>query len=143
MSTTHEIEPGQRIDLSCEVVGLDRADRRARLVEQKKGRPPQRIDGFTVGAPMLTGNAPHAGEVIAAADEPTTPSRPAASTSGGGTGIRTLGGSRLNGFQDRPVRPLRHPSTAEVTRLFPHERRPRLAAIAHTALRGATESKPV
>lgn len=69
MSTTHEIEPGQRIDLSCEVVGLHRSDRRARLVEQIAGRPPRRIDGFTVGAPMLTGDAPHGGEVHPDGDE--------------------------------------------------------------------------
>ena len=31
----------------------------------------------------------------------------------GGSGIRTHGDSRLNGFQDRPVRPLRHPSCQE------------------------------
>ena len=29
---------------------------------------------------------------------------------GGGSGIRTHGALRLNGFRDRPVRPLRHPS---------------------------------
>jgi mannose-6-phosphate isomerase-like protein (cupin superfamily) len=69
MSTTREIEPGQKIDLSCEVVGIDRSDRRARLVEQQNGRPPQRIDGFTVGAPMLTGDAPHAGEMHPDGDE--------------------------------------------------------------------------
>ncbi len=69
MSTTHDIEPGRRIDLSREVVGLDRADRRARLVEQQRGRPPQRIDGFTVGAPMLTEDAPHAGEIHPDGDE--------------------------------------------------------------------------
>ncbi len=69
MSTTHEIEPGQRIDLSREVVGLDRSDRRARVVEQIDGRPPQRIDGVTVGAPMLTGDAPHRGEVHPDGDE--------------------------------------------------------------------------
>jgi mannose-6-phosphate isomerase-like protein (cupin superfamily) len=74
MSTTHEIEPGEiepgaRIDLACQVVGLDRADRRARVVEQEKGRPPQRIDGFTIGAPILTGDAPHAGEVHPDGDE--------------------------------------------------------------------------
>jgi mannose-6-phosphate isomerase-like protein (cupin superfamily) len=69
MSTTHEIEPGLKIDLSCEVVGIDRSDRRARLVEQQNGRPPERIDGFTVGAPMLTGDAPHAGEMHPDGDE--------------------------------------------------------------------------
>ena len=68
MSTTHEIEPGRRIDLSSEVVGVDRADRRAGIVEQN-GRGPQRIDGVTIGAPMLTGDAPHAGEVHPDGDE--------------------------------------------------------------------------
>jgi hypothetical protein len=58
MTTTHEIQPGRRIDLAREVVGLGGADRRARLVEQT-GRGPQRIDGFTIGAPELTGDAPH------------------------------------------------------------------------------------
>ena len=56
MTTTHEIEPGRLIDLSGEVVGFDRGDRRARLVEQDPGRPPRRIDGLSVGAPMLTGD---------------------------------------------------------------------------------------
>ena len=69
MSTTHEIEPGRRIDLSCEVVGIDRTDRRARIVQQEPRRPPHRIDGFTVGAPMLTADAPHAGEVHPDGDE--------------------------------------------------------------------------
>jgi mannose-6-phosphate isomerase-like protein (cupin superfamily) len=69
MSTTHEIEPGRRIDLSREVVGLARANRRARIVAQQRGRPPQRIDGLTVGAPMLTEDAPHAGEVHPDGDE--------------------------------------------------------------------------
>ena len=50
MTTTHKIQPGRRIDLAREVVGLDGSDRLARLVEQTGG-PPQRIDGFTVGAP--------------------------------------------------------------------------------------------
>ena len=68
MTTTHEIQPGRRVDLTCEVVGLDGADRRARLVEQT-GRGPQRIDGFTVGAPVLTGDAPHGGEVHPDGDE--------------------------------------------------------------------------
>src|SRR3954447_17436790 len=68
MATTHEIEPGRRIDLASEVVGLDRADRRARLVDQT-GRGPQRIDGFTAGAPELTSDAPHNGEVHPDGDE--------------------------------------------------------------------------
>jgi mannose-6-phosphate isomerase-like protein (cupin superfamily) len=63
MATTHEIRPGRRIDLGSEVVGLGWGDRRARLVEQRPGRPPQRIDGLTIGAPEVTGDPPHAGEV--------------------------------------------------------------------------------
>ncbi len=68
MATTHEIPPGRRIDLSREVVGLDRGDRRARIVEQRGG-PPQRIDGFTIGAPEVTGDSPHGGEVHPDGDE--------------------------------------------------------------------------
>jgi mannose-6-phosphate isomerase-like protein (cupin superfamily) len=68
MATTHEIEGGRRIDLAREVVGLGRSDRRARLVEQTGG-PPQRIDGLTVGAPELTGDAPHDGEMHPDGDE--------------------------------------------------------------------------
>lgn len=63
MATTHEIQPGQRIDLVRQVVGIDRSERHALLVEQIPGRPPQRIDGFTIGAPQLTGDAPYDGEV--------------------------------------------------------------------------------
>jgi mannose-6-phosphate isomerase-like protein (cupin superfamily) len=69
MSTTHEIQPGQRIDLTREVVGFDRSDRRARLVEQQPGRPPRRIDGFSVGAPLITEDAPHDGEMHPDGDE--------------------------------------------------------------------------
>jgi mannose-6-phosphate isomerase-like protein (cupin superfamily) len=68
MATTHEIEPGRRIDLSREVVGLDRIDRRARLVAQPGG-PPRRIDGLTIGAPELVGDPPHDGEVHPDGDE--------------------------------------------------------------------------
>src|SRR3954447_14849351 len=68
MTTSHEIEPGRRIDLGCEVVGLG-ADPRARRGEQQAGRPPRRIDGVTVGAPELTGDAPHDGEVHPDGDE--------------------------------------------------------------------------
>ena len=69
MTTTHEIQPGRRIDLAREVVGLDGSNRQARLVEQTPGRPPRRIDGFTVGAPELTSDAPHDGEVHPDGDE--------------------------------------------------------------------------
>jgi len=68
MATTHEIEPGRRIDLGRELVGIDRADRRARIVEQPGG-PPQRIDGFSIGASELSANAPHDGEMHPDGDE--------------------------------------------------------------------------
>jgi len=69
MATTHEIQPGRRIELAQEVVGLDRADRLARIVEQQTGQAPERIDGFTIGAPRITGDAPHDGEVHPDGDE--------------------------------------------------------------------------
>jgi mannose-6-phosphate isomerase-like protein (cupin superfamily) len=69
MATTHEIQPGRRIDMAQTVVGLARADRRARIVEQQTGRPPERIDGLTIGAPRITGDAPHDGEVHPDGDE--------------------------------------------------------------------------
>jgi mannose-6-phosphate isomerase-like protein (cupin superfamily) len=68
MTTTHEIRPGRPIDLTREVVGLDGSNRLARLVEQTGG-PPQRIDGFTIGAPWITGDAPHDGEMHPDGDE--------------------------------------------------------------------------
>lgn len=69
MTTTQEIQPGRRIDLTREVVGLARADRRARLVDQVAGRPPQRIDGLTIGAPEVAGDPPHGGEMHPDGDE--------------------------------------------------------------------------
>ena len=69
MTTTHEIQPGRRIDLTREVVGVDGSDRLARLVEQKAGRPPQRIDGFSIGVAPITGHAPHDGEMHPDGDE--------------------------------------------------------------------------
>jgi mannose-6-phosphate isomerase-like protein (cupin superfamily) len=69
MTTTHEIQPGRRIDLAREVVGLDGSDRLARLVEQQTGRGPQRIDGFTIGSAPITGDAPHDGEMHPDGDE--------------------------------------------------------------------------
>jgi mannose-6-phosphate isomerase-like protein (cupin superfamily) len=68
VTTLHEIEPGRKIDLAHEVVGFDRTDRTARLVDQPGG-PPRRIDGLTIGAPYLTGDAPHDGEMHPDGDE--------------------------------------------------------------------------
>ena len=58
---------GRTIDLSHSLLGLGR-DGRATLVAWKSG-PPPRIDGLTIGAPMLTRNPPHAGEMHPDADE--------------------------------------------------------------------------
>jgi mannose-6-phosphate isomerase-like protein (cupin superfamily) len=69
MTTTREIPPGRPIDLTQEVVGIDRADRRARFVDQVAGRPPQRIDGFMIGAPQIEGDPPHDGEMHPDGDE--------------------------------------------------------------------------
>jgi mannose-6-phosphate isomerase-like protein (cupin superfamily) len=69
VATTREIQPGRRIDLTCEVVGLDRGDGRARLVDQVAGRPPQRIDGLSIGAPHVAGEPPHGGEMHPDGDE--------------------------------------------------------------------------
>jgi mannose-6-phosphate isomerase-like protein (cupin superfamily) len=69
MAATQQIRPGRRIDLGREVVGLDRADGRARLVDQVPGRPPRRIDGWTIGAPRIAGDPPHDGEMHPDGDE--------------------------------------------------------------------------
>jgi class 3 adenylate cyclase len=60
-------------------------------------------DGLPASFPPLRPNA----ELAQAAEAP-------ARSLDGGAGIRTLGGLPLNGFQDRPVRPLRHPAVEGV-----------------------------
>jgi mannose-6-phosphate isomerase-like protein (cupin superfamily) len=66
---TTQVEPGQRIDPTRQLAGIDRPTRRAVLVEQLPGRPPRRIDGLTIGAPQITSDPPHDGEVHPDADE--------------------------------------------------------------------------
>jgi mannose-6-phosphate isomerase-like protein (cupin superfamily) len=56
-----------KIDLATSVVGIDR-NGGARVLENKPG-PPQRIDGLTVGAPLVSGKAPHGGEMHPDGDE--------------------------------------------------------------------------
>jgi len=68
MRTTTEFPAGELIDLSSQVAGLERRSRRFVGVPQPGG-PPQRIDGYTVGAPKLTGDAPHDGEMHPDGDE--------------------------------------------------------------------------
>ncbi len=54
-------------DLSQVVVGFHR-DGNAHLIENVVG-PPPRIEGLTVGAPLMTGPAPHLGEMHPDGDE--------------------------------------------------------------------------
>lgn len=54
-------------DLSHTLLGLKR-DGKASPVAWKSG-PPPRVDGFVIGAPIMTGNAPHGGEMHPDADE--------------------------------------------------------------------------
>jgi mannose-6-phosphate isomerase-like protein (cupin superfamily) len=68
MSDYTELQPGETFDLSTQVIGLDRTTGKAVLMAPTKG-PPRRLDGYTVGAPMLTGDAPHDGEMHPDADE--------------------------------------------------------------------------
>jgi mannose-6-phosphate isomerase-like protein (cupin superfamily) len=51
---------GSAFDLSQAVVGLLR-DGSSRLIPNAPG-PPARVSGLTVGAPLMTRNAPHGGE---------------------------------------------------------------------------------
>jgi mannose-6-phosphate isomerase-like protein (cupin superfamily) len=57
----------QTFDLQSCTLGLHR-DGSVSLLPPSSG-PPRRIDGFTVGAPMMTQNAPHGGEMHPDADE--------------------------------------------------------------------------
>jgi len=68
MPTTSEIPAGERIKLSSEVVGMERGSRRAVLMAKSR-HGPLRIDGYTVGAPYLTGDPPHSGEMHPDGDE--------------------------------------------------------------------------
>jgi mannose-6-phosphate isomerase-like protein (cupin superfamily) len=68
VETTIEIRVGEPIDLTAEVVGLDRSTGRACLMV-RDGHGPPRIDGYTVGAPTIIEEPPHAGEMHPDADE--------------------------------------------------------------------------
>ena len=68
MGSTREIPTGEPFELSEETVGLERSTGRARFMNWASG-PPPRIDGYTVGAPMLISEPPHAGEMHPDADE--------------------------------------------------------------------------
>ena len=69
MDPSKDIRDGQPFDLSEETVGLDGQSGRARLMAWGRQGPPPRIDGYTVGAPLITGDPPHGGEMHPDADE--------------------------------------------------------------------------
>lgn len=54
-------------DLSANTIDLDRAG--VACVTPARPGPPQRIDGLTIGAPRMSGNPPHAGEMHPDGDE--------------------------------------------------------------------------
>jgi mannose-6-phosphate isomerase-like protein (cupin superfamily) len=60
-------EESEAIDLASSVIGLHRSGE-ARLLETSAG-PPRRIDGYTVGAPFMSREPPHGGEMHPDADE--------------------------------------------------------------------------
>jgi mannose-6-phosphate isomerase-like protein (cupin superfamily) len=68
MDSAREIKGGYPIDLGEEVVGLEQVGGRAWLMARTDHGPP-RIDGYTVGAPFMTADAPHNGEMHPDGDE--------------------------------------------------------------------------
>lgn len=66
---TKEIQIGEPFDLAEESVGLERATGRAVAMVWDSPGPPPRIDGYTVGAPLLLTEPPHDGERHTDADE--------------------------------------------------------------------------
>ena len=69
MTKTATISAGTVIDLASQVIGLERDSGRAVIVQQTPGRPPNRINGYTVSAGFITGDSPHGGEMHPDADE--------------------------------------------------------------------------
>ena len=67
-NTTTPIPVGVPFDASKAVVGLARSTGEACFMAQTDG-PPRRIDGYTVGAPIITRDPPHAGEMHPDGDE--------------------------------------------------------------------------
>jgi mannose-6-phosphate isomerase-like protein (cupin superfamily) len=59
--------PRDPIDLLNSTLTLDRGGK-ARVLENRPG-PPKRIDGLTIGAPLMTGPDPHDGEMHPDGDE--------------------------------------------------------------------------
>jgi mannose-6-phosphate isomerase-like protein (cupin superfamily) len=69
MGTTSEIPVGEPFDLADHTVGLERGTGHAVFVAGTPGRPPNRIEGYTVQSSALRGPPPHGGEMHPDADE--------------------------------------------------------------------------
>src|SRR5205085_2803553 len=66
--SSRPVPVGEPFDLGEITVGLDRKSGTAVFMEWTSG-PPPRIDGYTVGAPLLMRDPPHNGEMHPDADE--------------------------------------------------------------------------
>lgn len=64
-----EIGQGALIDLEHDVIALHQPSGVCRLMKRGEPGPPVRIEGYTIGAPFLTEDAPHDGEMHPDADE--------------------------------------------------------------------------
>lgn len=64
-----DIRPGSLIDLEHDVIGMHQPSGVCRLMKRGEPGPPVRIEGYTIGAPVLTEDAPHDGEMHPDADE--------------------------------------------------------------------------
>src|SRR5581483_11481970 len=60
---------GRPIRLDEQVLGIEREGGRIVVVPRRPDRPPERIDGHTIGLWRMEGDAPHAGEVHPDGDE--------------------------------------------------------------------------
>jgi len=68
-NVTQSIPIGVPFDPAEQVVGLSRSTGEARFVARNPAGPPHRIDGYSVGAPVVTQDPPHAGEMHPDGDE--------------------------------------------------------------------------
>jgi len=69
MGNTSEIPVGEPFRMADHTVGLVRETGRAVFVASTPGRPPNRIEGYTVQSSALEGPPPHGGEMHPDADE--------------------------------------------------------------------------
>ena len=68
-NVTQSIPIGVPFDPAENVVGISRSTGEARFVARNPAGPPHRIDGYSIGAPAITQDPPHAGEMHPDGDE--------------------------------------------------------------------------